>query len=243
MSQTTLDLVSREAERASLELSPHQKEALVHYLALLLHWNQRLNLTSRSDPAYVIQHHLADVFFLGAYLHRFLSTDPTFVRPLLTMKTPPFASPSEVPSESKRSVPSLLDVGSGAGIPGLILAILFPMLHVTLVESNSRKCSFLRTACFELHLSLSILQTRLEEATLDLHDIACSRATWSPLRWLDAALPLVRPGGLIVSFLVHDDPLLPLPVPLRTLDRLQYVLSDGSPRCLAFFQPATPSGS
>lgn len=59
-----------------------------------------------------------------------------------------------------------VDIGSGGGLPGIVMAILRPDLDVTLIESDKRKCSFLRTCARELQLrNLKIVNARIEQAT------------------------------------------------------------------------------
>ncbi len=75
---------------------------------------------------------------------------------------------------------SLLDMGSGAGFPGLILALLrsegSSPLQVTLVEADQRKCVFLKTAALEMGLDVSVENARLEEATFGPFDCITARA-------------------------------------------------------------------
>lgn len=79
------------------------------------------------------------------------------------------------------------DLGSGAGLPGVVIAILAPQTDVTLIESDQRKAAFLRTCARELGLPLTILTDRAEAAKPRRADIVSARA----LAPLDALLPLV----------------------------------------------------
>jgi 16S rRNA (guanine(527)-N(7))-methyltransferase RsmG len=96
---------------------------------------------------------------------------------------------------------SLIDVGSGAGVPGVVLALLRPDLRITLLEASRRKAGFLVHVCGLLGLErVTVDQRRAEEAardprTRDAFDLAVSRAAAPPAELCTLALPLVRPGG------------------------------------------------
>ncbi|GGL55215.1 16S rRNA (guanine(527)-N(7))-methyltransferase RsmG [Wenxinia marina] len=68
------------------------------------------------------------------------------------------------------------DLGSGGGLPGLVVAILQPGCRVTLVESDARKCAFLQTARRELGLSVEILSCRIEDLAPLGADVVSARA-------------------------------------------------------------------
>lgn len=108
----------------------------------------------------------------------------------------------------------LIDVGSGAGFPGLPLKIARPDLRVTLLEANAKKCEFLRHVAAALDLSdLSIVQARAEDAARDpLHreqyDIATARALAELAVLVEYTLPFVQVGGCLAaqkSGAVHDE--------------------------------------
>jgi len=127
-----------------------------------------------------------------------------------------------------------LDVGSGAGLPGLLVAIVRPDLELTLVEPRQRRCAFLRTVVHALGLRVHIESCRVEERRLPPHDVAWSRATWSPAHWLQHAGDLVRPGGQVVAFLGRE----PAPEPpagYTAPRQVAYALADDTPRVLAFY--------
>jgi len=98
---------------------------------------------------------------------------------------------------------SVLDVGSGAGLPGIPLKIARPDLGMTLLEAASRKVAFLEVAAAELGLSVTVVGSRAEEAAhepqLREHfDVVVARAV-APLPALtELTLPFVRPGGKAV---------------------------------------------
>lgn len=96
---------------------------------------------------------------------------------------------------------SVLDLGSGAGLPGLVLALARPDLRVSLVEPMLRRCAFLAAAVDELDLdTVTVLRARAEElaGTLSV-DVVTARAV-APLATLATlAVPLLRPGGLVLA--------------------------------------------
>ena len=105
----------------------------------------------------------------------------------------------------------LLDVGSGAGLPGIVLALLRPDAEVTLIEPIGKKHAFLRAMIRELPLpSTEALQARVESlAPDDPFDVAISRATWPIADWLTRARPGLRPGRRILGLTSADLSTLP----------------------------------
>ena len=102
---------------------------------------------------------------------------------------------------------SLLDIGSGAGFPGLPLAIVRPDLTVTLLETYGKKATFLRTAVHELGLSrVTVRNARAEDSPSPQFGAVISRALCAPAAWLPMAVPWTRPGGRILSMLGREVP-------------------------------------
>lgn len=119
---------------AALALDPAFAAPLLDYLALLARWNRTYNLTAVRDPAEMVVKHLLDSLAMHPYLD-----------PLLA------------------SGDALADLGTGAGLPGIPLAIVKPGLRVTLVESNGKKARFLREAVRTLGLKdVRVAESRIE---------------------------------------------------------------------------------
>ena len=100
---------------------------------------------------------------------------------------------------------AVVDVGTGAGFPGLVLAILDPSAHITLLDSQSKRLDWLAEVVGELGLdNVTILQGRAEEVGLDKeqrerYDTAVSRAVAALPVLAELCLPLVKPGGLFLA--------------------------------------------
>ena len=105
-----------------------------------------------------------------------------------------------IPSTAKR----LADVGSGGGVPGLVLAIVIPQLHCTLIESTGKKAAFLQETVQEIGLeNVQVMHARAEDAALGSHrqsfDVVTARAV-ATLDWLlEFCLPLARVGGIVLA--------------------------------------------
>ena len=90
---------------------------------------------------------------------------------------------------------SIVDVGSGGGVPGIPLAASFPDREVTLLEANARKCDFLRTWAPP---NARVVQGRAEEQESDAHGVAVAKALAPPEVAAEWCLPLVCPGGAAI---------------------------------------------
>jgi 16S rRNA (guanine527-N7)-methyltransferase len=143
------------ARDLGVALSDDQVERLAAFGAMLLHWNRTYNLTSIRDVDDTVSLHLADCLAAVPPLRRHLDD----------------ARPG---GRSPR--PSLLDVGSGGGLPGVVLAIAIPELDVTCVDAVGKKAAFVRQVAGELALSnVNALHSRAEQVD-GQHDVVASRA-------------------------------------------------------------------
>ncbi len=93
------------------------------------------------------------------------------------------------------------DLGSGAGLPGIPIALLYPEIEVVMVDSNSKKSRFIQQAILELGLAnASVVHSRVEELRPDpLFDMVVSRAFTSLSRFLVLSSPLLKSGGVAVA--------------------------------------------
>jgi 16S rRNA (guanine527-N7)-methyltransferase len=112
---------------------------------------------------------------------------------------------SRVPERAR-----VIDVGTGAGAPGLALAILRPDLALTLAEPQAKRAAFLRTVIGAIGRLDVTLEARtgeaLAEASAGAWDVALARATLPPAAWLGLAERLVAPGGVAWVFLAREPP-------------------------------------
>lgn len=126
-----------------------REDALLAYLDLLVRWNRTYNLTAVRDPANMLVQHLADCLAI--------------IRPLQR----------EMPSTGGR----VLDVGSGGGLPGVVIAIACRGVPVTCVDAVGKKAAFVRQVAAELRLgNLAGLHSRVEELTVPEFAVVVSRA-------------------------------------------------------------------
>ena len=101
---------------------------------------------------------------------------------------------------------TVIDIGSGGGLPGIPLAIVMPEIHFTLLEATGKKADFLRLAVAELSLSnVSIINDRAEtlgqdrEHHREQYDVVTARAVGKLPVLLEISLPLARVGGLVIA--------------------------------------------
>lgn len=97
---------------------------------------------------------------------------------------------------------SLVDIGTGAGFPGLVLKIFYPHLHVILIDSNNKKVTFLQEVIRKLDLkNIEAINIRSEEYAIthkDEYDIVTARAVTSMPILSELCLPLVKVGGYFI---------------------------------------------
>ena len=94
---------------------------------------------------------------------------------------------------------TLVDLGSGAGLPGLVLAMVLPDMAVTLLEPMERRCRFLTECVTELGLAnVSVLRGRAEDVTIR-NDVVTARAVAPLPRLAELAMGVVRPGGMVLA--------------------------------------------
>ena len=180
-----------------LSLSDEQIQRLLAYVALIQKWNKVYNLTALRDPADMLTHHLLDSLTAVAPLARHTQGQP---------------------------IP-LLDVGSGGGLPGVVLAICLPELKVSCVDTVAKKAAFVQQVAASLKLpNLRGIHARVESLT-DPYQVICSRAfaslpdfvTWSRSALAEGGVWMAMKGkhpqdeinALPVDVLVfHVEPLL-----------------------------------
>lgn len=138
---------------ADLGLSDAQHQALLDYLGLIQKWTRVYNLTAVRDPAEMFTHHLLDSLAVVAPLRRQLAAMP-----------------------AEEGARRLLDVGAGAGLPGVVIAICCPELQVHCVDTVAKKAAFIQQVAATLRLpNLRGLHARVETLA-GPYDVVSSRA-------------------------------------------------------------------
>jgi 16S rRNA (guanine527-N7)-methyltransferase len=139
---------------------------------------------------------------------------------------------------------TLLDAGTGAGFPGLPLAIVRQDLSVSLVDSVAKKVGFLKHAIAHLGLAPRVRAMHLSlrgnpaKEGLGLFDVAVSRALAESARWATLASPYVRPGGTLVVMAGNDAEAAPLPGWARPrLERFHLPLTGAGRSVLTYRKP------
>jgi 16S rRNA (guanine527-N7)-methyltransferase len=155
----------------ALALPARAREQLLRYAALLAKWNRTYNLTAIRNPLEMVSQHLLDSLAVIPYL----------------------------PMPSGDAV--LADVGSGAGLPGIPLAIARPAWRVTLNDASQKKCAFLRQAAIELALQNVEVQEGRVEAWLPARrfEVVISRAFAELAGFVSACRHLVARGGALAA--------------------------------------------
>ena len=144
----------------ALTLEDAQVTHLLDYLDLIQKWTKVYNLTAVRNPAEMLTHHLLDSL--------------TIVKPLRAKLAELQAVGGTIPAAAKPQ--RLLDVGSGAGLPGAVIAICNPALRVDCVDTVAKKAAFIRQVAATLRLpNLQGLHARVESLTAP-YDVISSRA-------------------------------------------------------------------
>jgi len=159
----------------ALTLEDTQVTHLLDYLDLIQKWTKVYNLTAVRNPAEMLTHHLLDSLAI--------------VKPLRAKLAELQALGDATPAVTKPQ--RLLDVGSGAGLPGVVIAICCPALRVDCVDTVAKKAAFIRQVAATLRLpNLQGLHARVESLTAP-YDVISSRAFSSLVdftHWSSSAL-------------------------------------------------------
>jgi 16S rRNA (guanine527-N7)-methyltransferase len=164
-------------------LCPTQLRHISTYIDLLLHWNARINLTAVREPEEIVTRHFGESIFAARNLF-----------PKANARTGPGMSGSA----SEASRPHVIDVGSGAGFPGLPIKIWAPHVHLTLIESNQKKATFLREVVRNLGVSdVDVFTGRANAFPGSKADVVTLRAVEHFESILPVAAGLLRSGGCL----------------------------------------------
>lgn len=162
------ETIINKAKKISIEISEEQANKLYEFMNLLLEWNEKINLTSITDPEEIIVKHFIDSFTISKYIEK----------------------------DAK-----VIDVGTGAGFPGIPLKIIRDDLKITLLDSLNKRIVFLDEVINKLKLE-NIITTHAraeefgrEKENREKYDIATSRAVANTAVLSEYLMPLVVKDG------------------------------------------------
>ena len=162
-----------------LPAAPEVLDRLLAYLELLQRWNSTYNLTAVRDPQDMLRQHLADCLAVIAPMARRLG-----------------ATVDETSAPAGGSL-RVLDVGSGGGLPGVVLAMMFPRWQVVCVDTVGKKAAFIRQVAAELGLrNLGAEHARVEALKGAPFDVITSRAFASLVDFTRLSRAVLAPQGV-----------------------------------------------
>lgn len=200
-----------------LPISTPQRAGLVAYVDLLARWNATYNLTAVREREAVWAQHIADCLAVLPALDRHLAGGGT------------------------RRV---LDVGSGGGLPGVVLALMRPALDVTCVDAVGKKAAFVRQVAGALALpNLHAVHGRVEALRAPPFDLVTSRAFASLADFVRLTRLLLAPGGSWLAMKgklpANEIAALPADVTVFHVEPIGVPGLDAE-RCLVWIKPKTP---
>lgn len=168
--------LERGLQALAMPLDAAVREQLLQYTALLAKWNRTYNLTAIRTQEDMVSHHLLDSLAIVPHL--------------------------PMPTDA----PALADIGSGAGLPGIPIALARPAWQVTLLESSAKKAAFLRQASIELRLpNVAVEEARVEQwRPLRGFAVVVSRAFSGLAQFIVACRHLVAPNGVLAAMKGRD---------------------------------------
>jgi 16S rRNA (guanine527-N7)-methyltransferase len=191
------------AASLGVEFDPGDVERLGRFLALLLHANETTNLTAITDPVQAWTKHILDALSLVPVLASLETVESTKTRDDADER--PAAKGVDGAEPVARQL-SVVDIGSGGGVPAIPLAIVMPNVWFTMVESTGKKVEFLNRAITELGLTNArVLQARAEtlgqehKVHREHYDAGIARALGHLAVVAELCGPLVRPHGIVIA--------------------------------------------
>jgi 16S rRNA (guanine527-N7)-methyltransferase len=165
------------AQKIGINLNKEQIKKFSQYLELLIQWSQKINLTSLKTPQEIIIKHFLDSISCIKVFDKYIDIEGI----------------------------SIIDVGTGAGFPGIPIKIVYPSISLSLLEAKKKKAIFLEKIVEEMNFQrVEILNGRAEAFGKcpdyrEKYDIALSRAVALLSTLSEYCLPLIRVGGLFVA--------------------------------------------
>ena len=172
-----LEIFEKDLKQLHLELSKKQILQFISYYELLIDWNSRMNLTAITEFEDVLKKHfIASLSLISAV------------------------------SDLTQKQYDLIDVGTGAGFPGIPLKIAFPNLKITLLDSLNKRIQFLNEVICKLELQdIEAVHGRAEDFAKpdqfrERYDLCVSRAVANLATLSEYCIPFVKPGGFFISY-------------------------------------------
>jgi 16S rRNA (guanine527-N7)-methyltransferase len=202
-------------QQLGLTLSEHQARQLLAYRDRISQWNKVYNLTSLRDPAQMLSHHIIDS----------LAAVPPLLRHL---------------QSAKLEAASVLDVGSGGGLPGVVLAVMLPQVKVACVDTVGKKAAFVQQVAGELGLkNLRGVHSRVEQMQTEPVDVITSRAFASLEDFVQLTHMHLKPEGVWMALKgkMPEDEIAALPANAQVfhVEQLQ-VPGLGAERCIVWMK-------
>jgi len=169
-------------KKLKIELSDSQLSILLKYYEMLIEWNEKINLTAITEYHEVCVKHFADSFSIVNLFSSYEEAKEFF------------------------SGKKLIDVGTGAGFPGICLKIIFPELSITLADSLDKRIKFLNEVIKELNLnSIETVHSRVEDLAKnpefrEKYDFSTARAVASLPVLSEYCIPFVKKGGIFIAY-------------------------------------------
>ncbi len=183
------------AEELGLELSERQVKQFLTYLEILRNWNKRMNLTSLKDPREIIITHFLDSLTIIKGIEEIGPITPY----------PNFNLQSNKVLPKGQVLIRVIDIGTGAGFPGIPLKILKPQISLSLLDSSRKRIEFLRYLSKSLRLKdLEIIWGRAEEygrkeGYRERYDIVLARALARLNILVELGIPFLKIRGLFIA--------------------------------------------
>lgn len=181
MTETFSNQMDREMDQLGLQLSEIQKEKFFTYYEMLAEKNKVMNLTGITEEGEVVTKHFSDSMALVPIFHKM---------------------------EINVNIEDchLIDVGTGAGFPGIPLKIVFPEMKVTLLDSLNKRVKFLEEVCQALCLKdVTFVHGRAEDVGRqtdhrEVYDLCVSRAVANLSSLTEYCMPFVKVGGYFIPY-------------------------------------------
>lgn len=197
----------RGAAEMSVALTGEQTEKLLAYIREFEKWNKAYNLSAVRDIQQMVARHLLD-----------------------SLSVVPWLNAQKAGTQKKFPLTRIIDVGTGGGLPGIPLAIMFPEKQFTLLDSNGKKTRFLFHVKTLLGLNnVTVENRRVEEfSPAEKFEGVISRAFASLQDMTEGCASLIKPDGIFLAMkgLFPDDELAPISDKIELLESIKLVVAE-----------------